>query len=128
MATDEPEGKLRPKPTLYVMAEQCDECLFSPDRIVSPKRMRDILHDTLRADTHFICHRATLAGDKNVCCRGFFDTYKYASLELRLARMLQIVEFVTEDDLPGLPTRAATQDVQEQQTDAWKDIVWKGGE
>lgn len=78
--------------TFYVMAQECDECLFSPNRIVGPHRMGQLITGALKDDTHFICHKAS-QHDRNVCCRGFYDRYKGDVLVCRLAHALHnIVE------------------------------------
>lgn len=70
---------------------ECAECLFSPNRIVSASRMREILRDCQEQDTHFICHKSTLQGG-NVACRGWFD--RYSSNLSRIAERLGAVRFV----------------------------------
>lgn len=55
-----------------VMAERCDQCLYGPNKIVSNARRKEILTDIERADCHFICHKATIAG-QDICCRGDWD-------------------------------------------------------
>jgi hypothetical protein len=81
-----------------VMKEQCDECLFSPQRIVSARRMAQLLKECCRDDTHFICHKATIEG-KEACCRAFYDQNPGATNLMRIAGRLNAVEFVTIDDL-----------------------------
>lgn len=83
-----------------VMAERCNECLFSQSRIVSRARMGQILRDCRRRDAHFICHKATIAGNQNVCCRGFYDTQ--STNFIRIAGRLGVIEFVTEAELQQL--------------------------
>lgn len=76
------------------MAEKCDQCLFTPERIVSSRRMAQVLATCARSDTHFVCHKATLAGDQDVCCRGFYDLDPGASNLMRIAGRLGAVQFV----------------------------------
>jgi len=86
--------KLRKKiSTLQVLSNRCDECLFSPNYIVSQKRKELIIEQTLDKDRYFTCHKARMAG-VDICCRGFFDIHKYDSLVTRLALQLNLVEFV----------------------------------
>lgn len=77
-----------------VCDKPCDQCLFSKDRIVSAARMKQILKDCRESDSHFICHKATIAG-KDVCCRGFYDTQ--TSQGIRIAQRLRMVEMVSVD-------------------------------
>lgn len=74
-----------------VYAERCAECLFSKDKIVSNARRKELLADCRSRDTHFICHKASIAGD-SICCRGFYDTQ--STNLIRVAQRLGAVEFV----------------------------------
>jgi hypothetical protein len=82
-----------------VAKKRCDQCLFSGAKIVSDERRAEILRNCARDDTHFICHKFTIAedGDSQVCCRGFYDADPAASNLMRIAGRLGAVEFV---DLP----------------------------
>ena len=79
--------------TLKIMSEQCDQCLFSANRIVSGKRAKQVIQDCLKTDTHFQCHKATIAGE-NVACKGFVDTFAGDVFPVRLALILGLVEYV----------------------------------
>ena len=79
-----------------VMARRCDECLFSENAIVSNARRKDILKDCQRSDTHFACHKGTLANEE-ICCRGFFET-KSTNL-IRIAERLGVIVFVNPDTM-----------------------------
>lgn len=81
-----------------VCAEKCDECLFSAERIVSGRRMTEVLRTCKRDDRHFICHKHTQRG-ADVCCRGFYDRNPMASNLMRAAHRLGAVRFV---DLEGV--------------------------
>ena len=70
-----------------VKVERCKECLFSKDKIVSDSRRKEILSDCERNDSHFICHK-----DKDVCCRGFFDSS--STNLIRAVGRLGMIEFV----------------------------------
>ena len=75
-----------------VMAKQCDQCLFSKNKIVSDARKRQVLAECRRTDAHFICHKA----EEDVCCRGFYNANPGASNLMRIASRLGAVEFVKE--------------------------------
>jgi hypothetical protein len=83
---------------ILVMKERCDECLFSPDRIVSNERAAEVLADCAENGTHFICHKATLKG-RHVCCRGFYDKDPMASNALRVGKILNAIIFLEESEL-----------------------------
>jgi len=80
-----------------VMKERCNQCLFSENRVVSKERMVDIVKECRKNDGYFICHKASLAGNQKVCCRGFYDTQDTQIIQV--ADRLGITEFVKEKDL-----------------------------
>lgn len=69
-----------------VKEEKCDQCLFSPDKIVSNERRREILSDCKKNDTHFNCHK-----EDDVCCRGFYE-----ATDTNLIRISQRMGWVEE--------------------------------
>lgn len=88
-----------------VCEQQCAECLFSPNRIVSVGRMQELLRITHRQahETDFECHKGTLAG-RHIVCRGFYDAYPDHSQRMQVAGRLGLVRFVpVPDDLKGDP-------------------------
>lgn len=74
-----------------VKKERCEECLYSKEKIVSNSRRRELLADTRKRDTHFICHKASINGD-DICCKGFYETE--TSNLIRIAQRLRMVQFV----------------------------------
>lgn len=94
-----------------VAAEQCDECLFTPGRIVSSQRMAGVLRECRQEDAHFVCHKYTVAEMygaeefRNVCCRGFWDRNPETTNLMRIASRLGVVRFVAlpDDNLIELP-------------------------
>ena len=77
--------------TFNVCKEKCDQCLFTDKKIVSKKRMVQILNECRQQDTHFQCHKGTIEG-KDICCKGFYDTQ--TTNLLRIAQRLNAVRFV----------------------------------
>jgi hypothetical protein len=89
-----------------VCETRCDQCLFSPDKIVSAERRAEILRTCAQRDTHFICHKWSIAamdtgedaedpnGIGNVCCRGFYDMNPEGTNLMRIAHRLGAVESV----------------------------------
>lgn len=77
---------------LQVMDKRCRECLFSTRKLVSDARHDEILERCNKTGETFFCHEATEIGE-TVTCRGFFDAN--ASLVVRLAKLLGVVEMVT---------------------------------
>lgn len=57
-----------------VFDKPCDECLFGPNKIVSDKRMQEVINGCVRDDSHFICHKASMNKD-DICCRSFFERF-----------------------------------------------------
>lgn len=74
-----------------VYAERCNQCLFSKDKIVSDERRAEVLEECRRRDSHFICHKASIAR-QDVCCRGFYDAC--TSNLIRVMGRLGAIEFV----------------------------------
>lgn len=78
---------------LQVCEKLCDECLFTPNRIVRDGAKEDIVEECLKADKYFICHKSTIVGREFVC-RGFWNKHRNDVLPLRLAQMWNLVEYV----------------------------------
>jgi hypothetical protein len=76
-----------------VCEKQCDQCLFSNNKIVSDKRKANLLREIAQEQSYFNCHKATIAG-KSTCCRGFYDSLGYRSQMIRIAERLGAVRFV----------------------------------
>lgn len=81
---------------LKVMSEQCNQCLFSKHRIVSGARMKEVIQECLSHDTHFQCHKGTIAHE-DIACKGFVDTYGYDVLPVRVALMFNLIEYIDPD-------------------------------
>lgn len=80
---------------MLVQKEKCNQCLFSDNRIVSMKRMKDIIQTCHKQDTFFVCHKSTVKGDNGVCCKGFWDKFKHNFNLGRIAQRLNVVREVT---------------------------------
>lgn len=74
-----------------VCETECNQCLFSKNRIVSAERVKEVLKNCEKKDAHFICHKASNK-DEDICCRGFYD--KKTSNLIRIAQRLNAIEFV----------------------------------
>lgn len=81
---------------LLVCAQQCNQCLFSKDKIVSDDRRQEILRGLERDDTHFQCHKHTMKGTVAVCA-GDFKRDPLRTSGFRIARALNAVVLVDED-------------------------------
>lgn len=86
---------------MKVMEECCDQCLYGPNKIVSNARWSQIIREITRKDCHFICHKASIAG-QDVACRGDFDQRGCGQLG-RIMGRLGAIEFVKEDSLSRSP-------------------------
>lgn len=85
-----------------ITQERCDQCLFSPDKIVSDKRRKQVLNECRREDRHFICHKATLAGGQDVCCAGFHEAFPHIGNLHRIATRMGWTERVAVEALSVL--------------------------
>lgn len=88
---------------LKVYNQCCKNCLLSPDAIVSPSRVKDIIQGCVKKQTHFQCHKATMRGE-DVLCKTFFDKLGQHSQMVRIAERLNMVEFIDQPDGEKLPT------------------------
>lgn len=90
---------------LRIASSPCNECLFSKNKVVSDERRDDILAECAEDDSHFICHKFTLAvwlgqltdEQANVCCNGFYRNDPNATQWMQIAGRLDLIRFV---DLP----------------------------
>lgn len=76
---------------LEIMKRQCDQCLFSKNRIVNAARKAEIIRGCIRKDTHFMCHKATI-DKKEVVCAGFYA--RHTSQLIRIAGRLNMLKFI----------------------------------
>ncbi|WP_215239328.1 hypothetical protein [Dyadobacter helix] len=76
---------------------------MSEDRIVSPKRAKEIISGVLRDQSYFICHKASIDG-KDICCRKFYDEMGDNSQLIRIAERLNAIQFVEMPETEKLPT------------------------
>jgi hypothetical protein len=73
-----------------IMAERCNECLFSKNKIVSKERKAEIIREiTSGQGSWFHCHKTS-----GVACRGDWDKYGCGNIG-RVAARIGAVEFVT---------------------------------
>jgi len=80
---------------LYVRAEECSQCLYGPDRIVSGARAREITAATLSQEgSSFTCHRGAVYGEPEAICAGWWDRFADEHMPMRLAKALGIVRRV----------------------------------
>jgi hypothetical protein len=91
---------------MKVMEERCDQCLYGPNKIVSNARRSQIIRDITRKDCHFICHKASIAG-QDVACRGDFDQRGCGQLG-RIMGRLGAIEFVKEESLSRSPQESSS--------------------
>lgn len=75
-----------------VCEKKCDQCLFTDKRVVSAARMKQILQECARTDTHFTCHKGSAVG-KDLCCRGFYDS-GLGSNGIRVSQRMGWIRFV----------------------------------
>lgn len=77
---------------VHVRAEQCDHCLFSPDRLVDGSRARDLIAAARKEDGGtFVCHRSAVSDEGQAICRKFWDAYWTEDAILRLAVHMDVV-------------------------------------
>lgn len=91
---------------LKVYAKRCANCLCSKAHLVGDDRIAErYVQNQVERDGHFICHKATMDGNKNIVCRGFYDRHKGDVTHLRVYTELGLVDFVPlPDHLPRTVT------------------------
>ena len=88
---------------LRVYSSSCKNCLLTKNRLVSPQRAKDILSGCKENQTHFICHKATME-DEEIVCSTFYTKLGEHSQMVRIAKRLNMIEFVEQPDSEQLPT------------------------
>lgn len=78
---------------MIVRAKQCDQCLYTRNKIVSDARRDEIIETCNTTGGPFLCHKGSLV-DQDIVCRGHFEAND--SLAVRLAKMLDYYEFTLE--------------------------------
>jgi hypothetical protein len=78
-------------PVLHLASKCCSQCLLSGDRIVPGSRAAQIIRDVREADTHFVCHKGSIAG-LNLHCRGVHDRFPSRAYRFAVACGIPIVE------------------------------------
>jgi hypothetical protein len=86
-----------------VYTRMCLNCLFCPQRIVSPERMNAILDDCRQKQSSFTCHTSSPGcGDEpdDVMCAGYWSQ-EFTQAQRDLAVIAGWVEFVErQTDMP----------------------------
>jgi hypothetical protein len=96
MATIFRDGKV------HVIGKECDQCAFSPNRIIPGSRVAGIVRDTKdESGASFVCHKTTIkGGDEDAVCRGWYDRFADTDPIFAMARALGAIEFVREEEVP----------------------------
>jgi hypothetical protein len=82
------------KLTFKVYESPCSNCLLTPDRIVSPERMKQIINECVKNDNYFICHKASMQ-DLNIACHSFYKTIGVEKIQIvQIADRIGMTEFV----------------------------------
>lgn len=76
-----------------VQEKNCNNCLFTKNKIVSESRKAEVLERCKKNKTQFICHKAS-AKKMKVICRGFYDTQANQEINAML-EMLGQIEFTS---------------------------------
>jgi len=91
---------------LKVYQECCHNCLLSKDRIVSPKRAKDLLKEIEQKQSYFVCHKASMNGEE-IVCKTFYDKLGHQSQMIRIAERLNVVKFVEQTNAEKLTPYAS---------------------
>lgn len=88
---------------LKVYKTCCQNCLLSPDRIVSPESAKRKIAECKEAQAYFICHTASMEGE-DIVCKAFYDKLGHVSKLIQFAKWIGSVEFVERTESKKLPT------------------------
>jgi hypothetical protein len=94
---------------MKVYKTQCKNCLLSPDSIVSPARRKQIIKKCTSEQTFFVCHKSSIQGDEDVCCKTYFDRLGHHSQMIRIAGRLGMIQEIEQEETEKLPTWAEMQ-------------------
>ena len=72
-----------------VKTQQCNQCLFSDNKIVNDARKEEVLRTTLKKDSFFVCHKTD-----DVCCKGYWDSHKNDFTVGQIAQRLNLIKEV----------------------------------
>lgn len=84
---------------MKVMKQCCNECLMGKNKVVSDERRTELLQEITSVQGYFVCHKASIAGDQEVCCKGFYDKLGHTSQMIRISERLNMVEYIKEKEL-----------------------------
>ncbi len=76
---------------LKIMSRPCDQCLLTKGRIVPGERAAQILETCERDDSHFLCHKGTIAG-LDIACRAHADRFPGRAIRLAAALGIKLEE------------------------------------
>lgn len=82
---------------LKVQKHRCKTCIYRKDSPLNLQQLEDQVKDKyVGFNKYRACHHATKG---NVCCKGFWDHHKDEFPTGQITQHLNMVEFVTVDDL-----------------------------
>lgn len=84
---------------VHVCAEMCPTCIFRPGNRMALRsgRVRGMVDDAKRDDSTIVCHD-TLDTGKHAACRGFFDRFPTAPLQI--AERLGLITYQEREETP----------------------------
>lgn len=79
---------------VHVLSGKCATCIFRPGNLMrlAPGRVKEMVDGCVEGGGVIPCH-STLGTDSPAVCRGFFDGYADRILALRLAGVMEMLEF-----------------------------------
>lgn len=84
-----------------LMSRPCDQCLVTPNRVVSGERAASIVAKVRCEDGWFICHKSEPGKANEICCRGVADKVGPGQLHRIMGRIGAIVEIDPETLQPA---------------------------
>lgn len=96
-----PKGPYDPRTGMVrVLEEMCATCIFRPGNLMHLRegRVEQMVAEAMEAESAIICHSTLPYGPypqaQRAVCHGFWARYGSHVLGLRLARMMNVLEFI----------------------------------
>jgi hypothetical protein len=77
---------------VHLMKRMCPTCIFRPGNLMGlePGRVEEMVLEASKNDSTIVCHATLIDGrNENAACRGFFD--RYATAPLQIAQRMGLI-------------------------------------
>lgn len=92
--------------SLTIFNSPCKNCLYTKDRVVSGKRAKEIIAQTIEEGSYFICHVSSLNDSNNTMCHNYYKNHGHHCKKLTMFRewgggkdIKGLVDFIPQPDI-----------------------------